>query len=629
MNILYTLLLCLALGGIQWFIGGTRLLFSLPAYGLLAALGVLSLFSLRRTRLILPDRGCLLASAAFFGYVILRALFSPVAYLAWTDLFMVLAALIVYLLTACYLTEPGRRFWVLVFLLALALLNVAVGARQFAGGDSYMLSGLGRSTQYLGRASGLYICPDHLAGFLEVVGLLTLSIVLWGRGRAWVKLLLAYGVLCCFVGLLLTGSRGGFLSLCSGMFVLVVLSMARVRAVSPSLFPRVTLGLIIGILLVGTLGAYGISKSTLLSGRFGSMVTRDVRFLVWPSAIKEWKTAPVFGTGAETFIYYGRRFRDPAIQVDPINTHNDYLQLLGEYGLAGIAGLLLFLAAHARWGWLSYRHLSLRNEDERIHRGATGSNAAAWNIGALAAAAAMGAHSVVDFNLHIPVNSLVMAFVFGVLANPGRDIPATRQDPARSAAMGWPDYLPRLAMPLLGIWLGWAGLPHLPGEYYAEQARRALRDGEKLRGLNFAVQGLKHERLNPMLYFYTGEARQGLAEAIPNEAVARSFCEAAVAPYRDGLKLYPYDIRLLLRLGSALTVLDRFGEAAPVFEQALVWDPNFAMTHTYYGSYLRRQNRLEEARAAYRRSVSIAGEPAAVQNLQELTNRAAAGSLNN
>ncbi len=90
--------------------------------------------------------------------------------------------------------------------------NLVVGARQFADGDSYMLFWFVRSEQYLGRASGFYICPDHLAGFLEVVGCLSLSMALWGRLRGWVKVLLGYGALMCLAGLLITGSRGGLLS---------------------------------------------------------------------------------------------------------------------------------------------------------------------------------------------------------------------------------------------------------------------------------------------------------------------------------------------------------------------------------------------------------------------------------
>ena len=239
----------------------------------------------------------------------------------------------------------------------------------------------------------------------------------------------------------------------------------------------------------------------------------------------------------------------------------------------------------------------------------------------------MMAHSVVDFNLHIPVNSLLMAFVFGVLANPGREmaIPGAGSTGSRTAV----DYLPRLALPALGIWLAVAGLPLLPGEYYAEEARKALRDGHALVGLNFASEGLKRESRNPMLFYYLGEARQAMADSIPNPEVSRSFREAAIEPYQAGVKLFPTDMRLLLRLGAALTLTERFDEAEPLLRQAIEWDPLFPTTHSYYGSYLLRRGRVKEAEAAFRDAIKIAPEATASESLKRISDASARGSLNN
>ena len=249
MNVFYTVLILLALAAIELLIGGVRLLFSLPAYGILALAALASLADLRRPKLP-PSGWCLLASALFFGYGLGRALLSPVIYLAWADEFAILGALIVYLLTACYLTDPRRRVWLLAGLLVIAGVNLFVGVRQFTEGSGYMLFGFLRSAQYLGRASGLYICPDHLAGYLEVVGCLTLSMAIWSRCRAWVKLLFAYGALCCVGGLLITESRGGALGFGAGLGVLTVLGLWRVR-VSGGGFLRALLAVLIAVALLG------------------------------------------------------------------------------------------------------------------------------------------------------------------------------------------------------------------------------------------------------------------------------------------------------------------------------------------------------------------------------------------
>ena len=69
---LAVVLLGAALGLIQVLIGGTRLIFSMPAYAIVALVGLLTVFSLRK-RKPSPGKVCLLSSAIFFGYIFARA----------------------------------------------------------------------------------------------------------------------------------------------------------------------------------------------------------------------------------------------------------------------------------------------------------------------------------------------------------------------------------------------------------------------------------------------------------------------------------------------------------------------------------------------------------------------------
>ncbi len=618
MNFVYTLLLCAAFAVIELLIGGTRLLFSLPAYLILAAAGVLSLTGLRRARM-LPDRWCLGSSLLFFGYVLCRAVVSPYAYIARADEFMVLGALIVYLLITCHVTDPHRRLWILAFLLLLGLGNLVVGARQFVENGNYMLFGFLRSAQYTGRASGFYICPDHLAFLLEVVGCLSLSVAIWGRARAWIRLVFGYGAVALFGGLLITASRGGFLSAAAGLAVLALLGLMRLSRSAPHQMARA-----VGIILVAaTLAGVGVrmalSHNAMLKDRAQQLVTmQDVRPRLWKAGYAEFRLSPVFGTGASTYLYYGRRLRDPSVQADPIRTHNDYLELLAEYGAVGAAGLLLFVGAHVWAGWKAYRHFSLSLPDDS---GPTdepeGSNATAWNIGSLSAVAVIAAHSVVDFNLHIPANALLAAFVFGALANPGRSLDSARQEPA--SRLRWPDYLPRLALPLLGMSIFVAGAPQLPGEYYCEKARVALRDHHSLDASRFALRGLVYETGNPQLYYYLGEARLSLAGDGPDAPLPHSFRLGADEAYRRGLALAPCDTALLLRHAQLLTIFGNYAEAGQVIAQALLWDPNSSLVQTYYGFYLQHSGQLSEAKQAYARAMQLNPNSAAATGLEEIS----------
>jgi hypothetical protein len=94
LRIFLTVLLLFAIVVIECAVGGTRLVFSIPSYSVLGLAAVASIFR----RSVVPGKPsvvCLVTSAVFFGYVLWRAIYSPVEYFAWGDLYMVLGCLAV------------------------------------------------------------------------------------------------------------------------------------------------------------------------------------------------------------------------------------------------------------------------------------------------------------------------------------------------------------------------------------------------------------------------------------------------------------------------------------------------------------------------------------------------------
>lgn len=614
MRIAYLVLLIVAFAAVHLLIGGARLLFALPGYGLIALAAAVSVYSLRRVS-VAPQRFAVVSAVIFFGYIALRAALSPVAYLAWPDLFSAFACAAVYLLFACHLTTPGLRLGWMVALGALALAGVLVGAHQFRVGGDWMPFGFLRPESYRGRASGFYICPNHLAGYLDVIALFALAIAIWSRAAITWRVVSAYVAAVCLAGILLSGSRGGFLSFAAGVLVLIALTLvrlSRVGQVSP--VKPIVVGVLILVFSVG-IGWLAIRQSTLLERRAAMIVSADnIRLRLWSAAIEQAKISPGFGTGAGTYLYYGRKFRPPGVELDPIHTHNDYLQLLAEFGLAGLAAAFLFVWAHGRAGLIAFGQLGTRGE--RHPWGL--SNAAALNIGALSSVAAYAVHSVVDFNLHIPANALLLASVGGMLANPSVEIDA----PPGPVALGLRQLVPRLTLVAAGLWLAVVALPKLPGEWYAEESRVARRDGRWLEAANLARLGLGFEKQNPNLYFSLAESDWEQSQHIRNPAIARSFADAAVAPYREALALFPEDARAWLKLAWTLSMLGRVDEADAAFASALAWDPNNGALQTYYGHHLRTLGKTELAIAAYRRAVELSGNPDAKANLLQLEGRA-------
>ncbi len=589
MNLALVTLLAAAFVLIQTLIGGTRLVFSLPAYGILALAAFLCAFRSAKAAAA-PNRTCLGVSAAFFLYILVRAALSPVPYLWWTDFLMVLGCLVVYLVTAVHITKAQDRTIVLVVLFVIALGELLVGLRQFSQGDNWMPFGFLR-TDSGKRASGMFISSIHLAGYLEAVGVMALSCACWSAWKTWARALAGYLALLCYLGVAITGSRGGYLSSAFSLLTFAALSLWMQRRANPGRFTgfAILTAMVVGGVATATIILMNQSdlirhRLELIGPQFSGKQL-DIRIYNWQAALDQFRVSPVIGTGAGTHLYFGRLFRRPQIQADPEHAHSDYLELLAEYGLIGAIGMAAFLFVHLRSGLSGASALAHREFADPF--APRKSNVLAIQLGALSAIAAYLAHSVVDFNLHIPGNALVFAFIFGIAANPdegaGGDI-----HPEQS---GWH----RWAMAVLGIAICAWGLPKFQGEYWCEQARVALRDRKYDQSIQLGEKALRHERRNPFLYMHIGEAHRASGVAMPIRALAQQHYEAAVENYKKGLELFPQDESLWVRLGQALDGLRDFQGAEAAYLTALKLDPNLGVLHAYYAAHLNARGREAEA----------------------------------
>jgi hypothetical protein len=315
-----------------------------------------------------------------------------------------------------------------------------------------------------------------------------------------------------------------------------------------------------------------------LSERTNILDYKNMRVDLWHAAVEQWKLDPLIGTGSRTYLVYGRKFRTDRMQLDPVYTHNDYLQLLAEYGIAGAGAFLLFFGVHARRGWISAQRLG-RKRIAISHRLA--SNTMALNIGALGALAAYAVHSIFDFNLHIPANVLLMAFVFGIIANPG--VARDSEQSALAGLMFW-----RIVMFVLAAFLGFQVWRFAPGEYYAERSRIALRDYQFISATGFGLKALEYEKENPIIYYNLGRARALGGNLFRDPEVSRSFYEAAVPALAKARELAPLDKTYSTELALTYDKLARFPEAEWLHLEALALDPKSTSTRRYYEAHLKQ-----------------------------------------
>lgn len=587
---------------IECLIGGTRLVFSLPAYVVLGMAAMLTL-ARRPNSDGKPSFVCFGVTGVFFGYVLVRAALSPVTYLWWPDFYMVLGCLIVYLTTAVYLTGAPERGRIIAALMALAIIEVFIGLRQFTEGDNWMPFGFIRADSGR-RASGMLISSIHLAGYLEVVALFALSYAIWSTWKTWARIFAGYIAVMCYLGVAITGSRGGYLSVLFSLLVFVVMSLQAYRRCRPGKFTsRAALVGITAVLAVG-LAIVLMGKSDLLRSRLSLIPQQleknrlDVRIYNWQAALDQFRTSPTFGTGAGTHVYYGRFYRRPQIQTDPIHAHSDYLELLAEYGIVGAVGMAAFLLIHLRGAWRNYQAVI----DNELHDLPTLQPARhdglALGIGSISAVSAYLAHSVVDFNLHVPGHALIFAFIFGVMSGPSY------------GSAGWKNSrssdLIRLTLPALGLWVMISGLPKFAGEYWAEKARVAFRDYDFGDSVAYAEKSLSYEKRNPEVYFNLGGAYRGAGFLSEEQPARVTLFETAVIAYQNGLTHFPQDEHLLIRLAETLDDLGRFKEAENAYRAAIALDGNLGRIHAYYAKHLAVVGRAEEAEEAFAKGSALA-----------------------
>ena len=589
LNIFLLVLVFLGMAVIQVFIGGMRPIFAIPGYTILAVAGLASVFLLKKTRP-LPSVICIVSSILFFSYILARTWMSPVEYLARHDRYMVLGCLIVYFIFAFYITEPKQRLWFFYGLFALAMGHVIIGAIQFSQDNNYLPFGYLRAN-YGVRASGFYVCPNHYAGLLEMLAIVALAIGIWGRVGVKTRMVVLYLVPALVFGLALSGSRGGYLSVAVAFVVFTVLSLVVIKAVKPERF--ILMGSLALVILFagGMAGVVLLKKNVFLATRVNSIMdTSNMRIYLWESAWKQYLTQPATGTGAGTYAYMARIYRNPKVQSDPVWVHNDYYHLLAEYGYLGAIGCVLFVGAHL-WHGLAAGRIILRRR--MVEYQESTSTALALNLGSIAAIAAILAHSVVDFNAHIVGNALVLAAFFGILANPStqrvkKDDPNPRRYPFF-----------RILLPIVSVTVLVGATPQIPGEWFAEKSRVALVDGRYLEAMREAKKSIEWQKDNPNSHFQLGESRRLLGNTMSNEIARSKMNEAALVAFTESTKIYPQDVRVWVRKAQALDLLGRHDEAFQHLEKARELEPVLYAINTYFGAHFQLQGKDKEALEYY------------------------------
>jgi O-antigen ligase len=308
-------------------------------------------------------------------------------------------------------SSRGKATGLIGVLLSLGVLEAAIGVVQDLTGWKYIF--------YYNRwvniyeASGTYINRNHFAGLLEMALPFVLAGILLHRGRqgtnqrsAWVELvvspfaslllrdLVLFALI--FVGLVFSRSRMGIAAAMAATVVVGAIFFLQSRS-------RWSLVLLLFVLLPPVCYSLWIGLTPVVE-RYQSLTQpkalEEDRLPVWRDTGVLIRDYPLLGTGLGTYSWSSRHYQSSFLGSIYGHAHNDYLEFAADIGIP--AAVLLFGSLWVLVARVARRaHLLRRSRDKIVAAGCAG------------AMAAILIHGITDFNLQIPSNAFIFAWIAG------------------------------------------------------------------------------------------------------------------------------------------------------------------------------------------------------------------------
>ncbi|MFI5109760.1 MAG: O-antigen ligase family protein [Terriglobales bacterium] len=392
----------------------------LPAYALLQVVPL----PVAVLRLVSPARAEMVDALGPIGAKVGFASLSVFPAGTFQYFLLVSGYLVVFLLARELMGFFRDRPWVVVWpLVAIAALEAVLGLWQYFGGT-------GEQVRW-----GTYANHNHYAGFLEMVlpFAVMYPVAMLRRPRSRLHspaapVLAACGVWALagliFVGVVHSFSRMGFIAALSSLFVMGTLALAT-RQLSWVTGSRRRRWVAAAMVATLALAGFVFLPPDKLVQRFAKLVSTDEltaggRTHLWAETIPLIRAYVFFGCGLDGYEAAFSRFKVSGPLLTDDFAHNDYLQLLAELGLAGF----LIVAALA----FSVVRLAVRGSVKSAD-----SEARYFSVACAGALAAILLHSLADFNLYIPANAMLLAWIAGMTA--GNRLQANRM--SESEGLGY------------------------------------------------------------------------------------------------------------------------------------------------------------------------------------------------
>lgn len=531
------------------------------------------------------------AVLAFALYAIVRYLTADIEYVARFEMIQTLVYAFLFFAIVNNLTSKESTS-ILVFTLIFLAAGISCYAVWQFMSHSDLIWGKFISP-YPGRASGTYISPNNFSCFLEMLLPLALAYVLTGRVKPLTRILLAYAALAMGAGLTVTFSRGGWVAAAVGVFGLLAVLICNRKHWLPALVLLVVLVAGGTVFVTKYLSWTESYARRIKSVEQSKSVDLEFRGEMWRAAERMWADHFWFGVGPAHYDYRFRQYRAEVVQARPDRAHNDYLNLLADWGTTGgiivAAGMLVFGVSQAR------TLKAVRPDKRDLGRGM--SNRFAFCVGASAGLLALATHSVIDFNLHVPANALLGASLLALL---------TAQLRSATGSYRW-DMKAPLKISVVILLVGGISYFGVQGYWRGQEAYWTARGGDSnlllldraaLLEKAFAAEPKNFQNAYAIGELYRMQSFQGNTDY---ESQART----AMQWYSRAMKLDPFDGYNYLSTGMCLDWLEQHDEAGPYYDRAESLDPNGYFTVANIGWHYEQTGDYAAARVWLERSLRL------------------------
>ncbi len=546
-------------------------------------------------------------AAAFVAYAVFRYAGAEIESVARQELVRVLvyATLFFAVLNNLHRQQPTR-------ILALTLVGLGAALSFYALYQwlthSEKVWHFLRPRCYFLRASGSYICPDHLAGLLLMLMPLALAYTLLGRFKTIPRVLLGYAALLMTVGLAVTVSYGAWLALAA---VLAVFFWFLFRT------PSHRLAAVVCIAILAVFSAIFYFASLRPRARVEQSQTVHIERTpwkgIWPATWRMWLDHPWLGVGPGHFDFRYRQYRleSPREQNRPGRAHNDYLNALADWGVVG-AALVAAAWGALLWGVLrGWRFIRRTASDLNPRK----SNKSAFVLGASLGLLGLLIEAFADFNFHIPANAMVAVTLMAMISSHLRFATDRFWVTQRRAGRA----LGTLVLGAAMVWLAGQGWKSARAQYWLGRAAAAGNASAQLAALEkaFAIDSRDSETA-----YAIGENLRQQSLAGGQDPTGRA--ADAIGWLRRAIALNPYDPYACLRVGQCVHGLGYPEEAAEWFDRALKLDPNSYYMLAHAGWHALELGRRDPARAWLEKSLRLkpSGNPLAEACLKRLSGAA-------